>query len=847
MSKLPNRKIIDSLRVRYAGTAILFALIILVGASLAYLSVTGARQTTASSVEDRRHLLQHTRHIRNAIRESYESLEMFLFNPNKPVYQEKIHAAISQAIVNIERLLDNPIDLPHQQKQDIPRLRQLLLRYDQTVQRLIEIRTNAIRQYPSLALARGQMLLINNEFVTATSLAINEAREELSADMASQETYTAFIQARHHWTQMASNFRMYLANRLGTFDNTVFPSQILDIELQREALIIQLNRLQAFNQQQLLGIQGTTSLPTMLSNIANWYRVFLQVKQIHESDEWRTDAKLIREEVEPLLEQIWDILSTLDIAVEVWAEEDVKLLGHIAQSQTNTLWFMAALAILFVLASYILLEKSILRPVFNLTRALRAEAHGTGSTTLSEVTTIETQHLMDAFTEMRKQIHSRQNALEYQALHDSLTGLANRNLLLDRLQQAIQQTKRRKGTVSLLIMDLDGFKEVNDTLGHQMGDRLLEEMGVRLTHLLREIDTVARLGGDEFAILLPENNQQQAIEVAQKILKSLEIEFSVQDIKLFIGASIGIASCPDHSDNVQDLIKFADVAMYVAKRNKLGYSVYDAQSDTHSIGQLALGSELRNALGTPALGLVYQPKVDLHSGELRSVEALFRWTHPTLGPISATEAIGLAERIGFINQLTIWIIDEALKQFGIWQQQGFRVPIAINLSAFSLQSEQTIEQIIDRLDKPEYGQNFLMFELTESAMMVDPQHAIQALRKISGMGAKISIDDFGTGFSSLSYLKQMPVDELKVDKSFVIDMVEDENDAIIVRSIIDLAHNLGLKVVAEGVENQHIWHLLEALKCDTVQGYYICPPRRADELLQWHKNLAENNPRHEHA
>ncbi|MDH5777132.1 MAG: EAL domain-containing protein [Gammaproteobacteria bacterium] len=844
---MPNRKIFDSLRVRYAGTAILFALVILIGATLAYFSVTGARQTTASSIEDRKLLLQRTRHIRNAIRKSYESLELFLFNPNKNVYQKKIHASINQAILHIEGLLKDPIALPQQQKQDIPQLKKLLVQYDRTVQRLIDIRTNATQQYPSLALTREQMLVLNSEFVTATSLAITESREELLSDKTSVDIYTAFIQARHHWTQMASNFRMYLANRLGTFDNTVFPSQIVDIELQREALLSQLELLHNFNEQQLLGFQGATSLLTMQANTDAWYRVFLQVIKIHESDEWRTDAKLIREEVEPLLERISDILSTLDIAAESWAEEDVKLLGHIAQSQTNTLWFMTALAILFVLSSYILLEKSILRPVFNLTNALRAEAHGTGSTTLAEVTTIETQHLMDAFTEMRKQIHSRQNALEYQALHDSLTGLANRNLLLDRLQQAIQQTKRHKNTVSLLIMDLDGFKEVNDTLGHQIGDHLLEEMGHRLTDLLREIDTVARLGGDEFAILLPENNQQQAVEVAQKILKSLETEFSVQDIKLFIGASIGIACCPDHSNDVQDLIKFADVAMYVAKRNKLGYAIYDAQSDTHSIGQLALGSELRNALGTPALHLVYQPKLDMKTGQLTSVEALFRWTHPTLGPVSAAEAIGLAERTGFINQLTIWIIDEAIKQYGRWRDHGLKVPIAINLSAFSLQSDHIIQQIIERLDQSDYEQNFLMFELTESAMMVDPKHSVQALRTINSMGAKISIDDFGTGFSSLSYLKQMPVDELKVDKSFVIDMAEDENDAIIVRSIIDLAHNLGLKVVAEGVENQQTWQQLEALHCDIVQGYHICPPKRAEDLLHWYESGEDKLQRHEHA
>ncbi|MDH5178355.1 MAG: EAL domain-containing protein [Gammaproteobacteria bacterium] len=833
MSLTPLKNLTHSLRVRYAVIAILFGSIVMLAATVAYFSISVARHTTANSIQDRQQLLQQIRHIRNNIWHSYVNLELFLSNPINDQSQDRIHFAIQEAIDNTQGLQHSIADLPSLNKRDIITLLQLLDQLDKSVSQLISVRMDAVKQYPSLALARGDMLQYNTEFNTAASLAINELSNITESKQRDKAIYTAFVQARHHWTQMTSNFRMYLANRLGTFDNNVFFSQIKDIELQREALHIQLQILE--QNKDYLDLQSSTSLQTMLGATGEWYESFKKVKRIHESDAWRTDAVLIREQVKPLLEQIWNKLQALDIAAETSAEQDVQLLSRLARSQNDTFWLLAALAILFIIASYIVLDKSVLRPLSILTNALKAEAHNETGYPLPEVTNLETQHLMEAFAEMRKQIHSRQRALEHQALHDNLTGLANRTLLLDRLNQAIQHAKRHHTSVSLLIIDLDRFKEVNDTLGHQVGDHLLKEVGIRLTASLRQIDTVTRLGGDEFAILLPDDDEQQAAEVAQKILKILDQEFLIEDMGLFIGASIGIASCPHHSDNVQDLIKYADVAMYNAKRNKLGFAIYDAKRDPHSIDQLSLGSDLRGAPGTEAVKLVYQPKVNIKTGKLCGVEALFRWTHPTLGPVSAEEAIRTAEQTGYINTLTQWIIKEALQQHKQWREQGYAIHIAINLSAYSLQSDQTIAEFLDTLSPGSFQKQVLSFELTESAMMFDPEHAIRSLQRISDAGVSISIDDFGTGFSSFSYLKQMPVNELKVDKSFVVDMINNESDDSIVHSIIDLAHNLGLKVVAEGVENRQTWQRLKELNCDVVQGNYCCKPLPADELLDWCK------------
>ncbi len=823
-----------SLRIRYAGIAILFALIILISAALAYYTLNTTRHNTRNSIEDRQQLLLHTRRIHDAVWQAHEHLQLFLFNPDQDLYQGKIHKSIQEAMIHTEYLLKHNDNMTSNPQDSIKQLKNLLPGLDTAIHRLIQTRITAVDQYPSLKLAIETMLDLNTNFVTAASLAIDESStSRISSQHA--EIYRILIQTRHYWTQMISNFRMYLANRLGTFDNTVFKSQTNTIEIQYSGLRQQLDSLQQFDEKNQLDLQASSSLKTMLNTSALWIQEYQKVKKINKSDAWRTDALLMSNEVKPLLDQLWHLLLNIDLSTERAAEEDVGLLTRIAQYQLYSLWLAAALALFFVIISYLLLDKSLLQPLSMLTGALKAEASGHKAYALPTVKTRETQDLVDAFSEMRKQIHHRQTALEYQALHDSLTGLANRTLLMDRLQQGIQNCTRHKTSLSLLIIDLDGFKEVNDTLGHQVGDRLLEEVASRLTQTLREIDTVARLGGDEFAIILPENNETKAAEVAQKIRHILDNEYQLHGIQLYVSASIGIATHPKHTCDVQDLIKFADIAMYVAKRNKLGFAVYDSKHDTHSLSQLALGSDLRNALGSDIIQLAYQPKLDAQTRDVVGVEALFRWIHPKLGAISAAEAIDLAEQTGFINQLTMWTTEEVVRQQIRWNQAGIHLPVSINLSTYSLQSDTVIDYILAQIKSSTIDASKFIFEITESAMMVDPQHVIENIKHINNLGAQLSIDDFGTGFSSLSYMKKMPISELKIDKSFVIDMLENDNDAIIVRSIIDLAHNIGLKVVAKGVEKKATWQLLQVLGCDTVQGNYFCPPVSPGEFVDWYR------------
>ena len=424
-------------------------------------------------------------------------------------------------------------------------------------------------------------------------------------------------------------------------------------------------------------------------------------------------------------------------------------------------------------------------------------------------------------------------ALEHQALHDALTGLPNRTLLNDRLERVIVAHQRNQRGSALLVMDLDRFKDVNDTLGHQCGDDLLKQVSDRLQATLRAADTVARLGGDEFAILLPDIRTHGATQVAQKVLRALEPHFTVDGQEINIAASIGIAVCPDHGDDSATLMRHADVAMYVAKRHQSGFVVYAPEQDQDNADRLALVGELRRAIENDELRLHYQPKVSFKTGQVIRVEALVRWQHPEQGLIPPDRFIPLAENTGLIRPLSQWVLNTALGQYHEWRARGARVSMAVNLSMHNLQEPELPAQIGGLLARWGIPPSELVLEITETTLMADPVRTKDVLSRLRGMGVQLAIDDFGVGHSTFSYLKHLPVNEIKIDRSFVQDMLVNENDSAIVRSTIDLAHNLGMEVVAEGVENEETWLQLAGLGCDVAQGYFLSRPLPVDEFTEW--------------
>jgi diguanylate cyclase (GGDEF)-like protein len=422
-------------------------------------------------------------------------------------------------------------------------------------------------------------------------------------------------------------------------------------------------------------------------------------------------------------------------------------------------------------------------------------------------------------------------AKEHQALHDALTGLPNRVLFRDRIEQAVRAAERRHGGAAVMIMDLDHFKEVNDTLGHHHGDVLLREVAERLKTTLRTADTVARLGGDEFGILLPDVlGAEDAQAVAEILQTALREPFIVDGLTLEMGGSIGIACHPDHGDHVEVLIQRADIAMYSAKEGGRGFALYEPQQDHYSPRRLSLAGELRSALESEELELHYQPKADVVTGRIVGVEALVRWNHPRHGLLGPEEFVPIAEQTGLIVPLTRWVLGAAIRQVQAWQGQGYELSVAVNLSARSFLDTALAVDIPLLLERHKIEPKLLELEVTESTIMLDPVRATITLERLSEIGLRLSIDDFGTGYSSLANLKRLPVDMIKIDKSFVLEMATEHSDAAIVRSTIELAHNLGLQVIAEGVEDRQIWEELARLGCDYAQGYYLSRPLPADKL-----------------
>jgi diguanylate cyclase (GGDEF)-like protein len=427
-------------------------------------------------------------------------------------------------------------------------------------------------------------------------------------------------------------------------------------------------------------------------------------------------------------------------------------------------------------------------------------------------------------------LRTQTEALEVQVLHgstyDRLTDLPNRMLFHDRVEQAINGAKRNQEIMALLVLDMDDFKEINNTLGHFSGDMLLKQVASRLRASVREIDTVARLGADEFSILLSEiKHKDDALHVAQKLCQSMEREFVLGGINLNMLMSIGIVYFPEHGDDVDSLQQKAEVALYLAKQTK-GFSieVYSPEQDQHSTRRLSLLGELRNAIDSGGLLLHYQPKVDISSHRIVAVESLVRWQHPEHGMLPPDEFISLAERTGLIRPLTYWVLAEALKQCAAWQTHGFSIDVAVNVPV-SVLLDTTFSGKLEALLKQHHlAARRLVVEITESSLMEDQEYALQLLSHLSNIGVRISIDDFGTGYSSLAYLRRLPVSEIKIDQSFVMGMLENDNDAVIVRATIGLAHNLGMTVIAEGVAQGAILKKLAIWGCDLAQGHHISPP-----------------------
>jgi len=489
---------------------------------------------------------------------------------------------------------------------------------------------------------------------------------------------------------------------------------------------------------------------------------------------------------------------------------------------------------IFALGSLVTARR-VTTPLRRLTAAAERLGQGDYGTPLhGQAGTDEIGQLAQTFEEMRVNVADKQRQILQLAYWDPLTGLPNRVQFRDAVRDAVAQSQGSGQTLAVLMLDLDRFKHVNDVLGYRYGDLLLKSVAQRLSQqVVRGNDLVARLGGDEFAVLLRDGDAALAGQVAQRITRAFDEPLTLEEHKVDMGAGIGMACWPLHAADADTLLSHAEVAMYAAKRRTSGPLLYDASIDAGSAQTLSLLSELRQAVEQGELRVYLQPKLALDDGRVVGAEALVRWQHPKRGLVPPMQFIPFAEQTGFIRTLTIWVFEAAAREWQALHAEDSGLVLSVNLSTRDLLDLDLPAKFEALLRKHGVPASAFCLEITESAVMDDPERAMGTLNRLSALGFKLSIDDFGTGYSSLAYLKRLPVNELKIDKSFVMGMEKDPDDAKIVRSTIDLAHNMGLTVVAEGVENAQVWALLRELNCDQAQGYHMGKPMPADQFQAW--------------
>ncbi|HXA48043.1 MAG TPA: EAL domain-containing protein [Burkholderiaceae bacterium] len=510
-----------------------------------------------------------------------------------------------------------------------------------------------------------------------------------------------------------------------------------------------------------------------------------------------------------------------------------------------TMLEITGLLILVAIATSFFAAKRIAGPLRDLTETAKRLGDGNYEGQIVIKREDEIGKLSKAFESMRDGIAKRELEIRRLAYWDTLTDLPNRAQFALRLDDAIKDARIQGNECYVLMMDLDRFKNVNDVLGHSFGDALLQQVATRLTKTVGAAYQVARLGGDEFAVLMPFIDLTEAKAIASRILKSLETPIALEEQTVDLGAGIGIAGYPSHGADAESLLSRAEVAMYSAKLSGNEAVLYDPVLDKTSQESLSLLSELRRALDQDEFKLFVQPKLSLSTGELIGLESLVRWQHPERGMIYPDHFIPFSEKTGFIRMLTRWMLEQSAMFCHDLIARGVKVKISVNLSARDLLDQNLPQKFADVLKRYEVDASSFCLEITESSIMDDPHRAQVTLEGLHAMGVDLSIDDFGTGYSSLAYLKRLPVDELKIDKSFVMNMERDIDDAKIVRSTIDLGHNMGLRVVAEGIESEAVWQILSKMGCDQGQGYFMSRPIAADQLVAW---LAKwDPPRHSSA
>jgi len=701
---------------------------------------------------------------------------------------------------------------------------------------LIKVRLDVRLWLPSMTTMLDAMLPANMAYVTAVNLAIEDLRNGIG-NRAQFELYDLLTSARYFWIRMVSEFRLYVSNRFGVFSanpEQAMTARTLNLTDYHNNVLDTLTSLTALDNRQALPLAVSEALREMTTADKKWWLAYQATRKTLESHGWRQDLHIANNLIEPRLSNIRTRLSTLQLELGVASAKDVAGLTGVAKELSNLIVWIVAIAIVILALSTRLFDRTVLKPLSLMAHAMKAEAHGAQDIHLPTVRNDETRNLVDAFQELREQVRSRQAHLDHVAHHDDLTELPNRNLFRDRLEQALARAGRSEGEVALLFLDLDNFKNINDSLGHRTGDALLKAVAERLAFCVRRTDTVARLGGDEFTVIMDQvQHPDQVAIVANKIQDILAQPFDIENRVFHVTASIGIAISPNDGTESDTLIKNADTAMYHAKNGgRNNYKFYSGEMTQRVAQYVALEAELRGAMKRKEFFLVYQAQIDTKSGAVTGVEALLRWRRPDGIIVAPAEFIPVLEGSGLIVPVGEWVLKTACREFMTWiRGEGQPLRLSVNVSSLQLRDyEGFLATIAEALEDSGLPAPLLELEVTESTLVGEEQRTEEFFTRLSELGVRVAVDDFGTGYSSLSYLKQFAVHILKIDRSFIHDLSTDPNDEAIVDAILAMAHSLNLAVVAEGVETETQLDWLSRHGCNAVQGFIFGQPVTAQEI-----------------
>lgn len=821
-----------SLKANYIVFSTVVATLLIIGSAITSFYVADVTQKNARALQLRDRITESVNRIRQANQLANTALSDVLISPQKQ-HPQQITQSLQKSVDELNNLRRFTFPNTVKIKNIIEELFTDAIDLQNRVSILIEKIKDPNWVYPMLPYINNILLESNTEFESATTLALQEIAEEEGETYASS-LYRDIAQIRDLWRLQILNFRAVIV-RFAGLNRVEHIPQEKNIDLVNKEIQQKIEALFKHQEQEKLGFETEDAIVTMRYRAKKWFQDYQKIQAIRNSQIWRADVYYIDNNIRPLQIHIQEDLGHLETVVLSWSSKNTADVEKAALNVNLELWGITSAAVLFVIIVYFMISRTVLKPIEKIANVINEEGKKTGTIILPKKSSREIYALTTAYNAMRQQIHHRQMALEHQAMHDSLTGLPNRALLQDRLEQTIQQAKRHKSSIALMLLDLDRFKDINDTLGHSVGDRVLQEISLRLNKCLRTSDTVARLGGDEFAIICPDVDTIQASTFTEKVINHVNTPITIDEQNLSVGVSIGITFFPDNGDNADTLIRQADIAMYDAKRNKKGYSFFHGGMDELSSNNLSLLADLKEELRLPSgrLSLHYQPQINIKTNQIHGAEALLRWNHPTNGMMPPESIVHMCEQSGLITELTLWVMERAIKDCKDWNKNNLFFNVSVNLSTWNLQNPELAADVKKILDQYELAPARLTLEITESAVMKDPVRARSVLTQLSEMGIQLDIDDYGTGFSSLAYLKMLPVNGLKIDKSFVIDMEKDHNDKIIVQSTIDLAHNLNLIVIAEGVETADVLESLKQHNCDYAQGYFIARPMPEKEFKKW--------------